>query len=162
MRVAGIDVSTLAVDIVTVPYETHTDGQPIHYRVELAGHDALERTRDAAHRLPGAASVFWDTILAVGLENPQSRGSSAGTMYALQRVVGVVLAHIPARMLVAPIEPAAWRHAAGLKGNAKKREVAAHVRGLVGATADGWPQDACDAYCIAIATRDRITTPNAA
>lgn len=160
MRVAGIDVSTRAVDIVTVPFDQ--PGPPVHYRVELDGHDALERTRDAATRLPGAASVFWDTVLAVGFENPQSRGSSTATMYALQRVVGVVLAHIPARMLVSPIEPAAWRHAVGLKGNAPKPEVAAHVRERLGAEASGWPQDACDAYCIALATRDRITTPTAA
>jgi Holliday junction resolvasome RuvABC endonuclease subunit len=60
---------------------------------------------------------------------------------------------------VQPWIPSAWRKTVGLPGNASKGDVA----NFVWRTADAheiaraaWPQDACDAYCIALATRMSI------
>jgi len=147
----GIDYSSRAVDCVTVPYEG--SGAPMWHRFLLNGRDAFDRARSVADAMPGRTSVLFEDVLAVGIEDP--RGQNAGAMY---RVQGAVLARIPARMLVRPFIPSEWRKAVGLKGNATKGEVAAEAVVTL-SYANGaymgqveWPQDAYDAYCIALAT----------
>ncbi len=155
MRVAGIDLSTFAVDVVKVPLDA---GAPEWTRYPLNGADAWERTRSVAQALPGPSSAYWDDVCAIGVEEP--RGKSAGVIY---RVQGAVLARLPVATLVHPLVPSEWRKLVGLKGNSGKDEVAFF------AINDGeedefrdWPQDACDAYCIALATRSLISQEQAA
>jgi hypothetical protein len=146
--IAGIDYSTHAVDVVLL--DEDTDAASWH-RFELAGMDAWERTRDVRHSLHARASgLDWDNVVAVGIEDP--RGFNAGALY---RVQGAILACLPTRVLVQPWIPGQWRKAVGLPGNASKDAVAewATWKGGLGAKAVFWPQDACDAYCIALATR---------
>jgi len=135
--------------------------------------DAFDRARSVADSVPGRSSQLYDDVLAVGIEHP---GGKFGTGDML-RVQGAVLARIPARMLVHPLPPARWRKLVGLPGNASKEAVsvvADNMRwdGQWVASADPhidyepllpeWPQDACDAYCIALATRSLINTQAAA
>jgi hypothetical protein len=145
--IAGIDYSTRAVDVVLLDEDSHAAEW---HRFELSGADAFERTRDVS-RAFNLTSEQWDSVVAVGIENP---GGKYGTG-AMYRVQGAVLASIPFYKLVQPLPPALWRKTVGLPGNASKDAVAewATWKGGLGAKAVFWPQDACDAYCIALATR---------
>lgn len=162
MNVAGIDYSTRAVDVVLIPYEG--SGAPSWHRFPLTGPDAFDRTRSVADVMPGRHSVYWDDVLAVGIEEPAGR--NPGFLF---RVQGAILVGIPARMLVEKWMPAQWRKAAGLKGNASKEDVFTHGIRIVNSYPEsredwGWavPTDATDALCIALATRQAITREQAA
>jgi hypothetical protein len=61
------------------------------------------------------------------------------------------LSCVPARLLVHPLVPSHWRKTVGLPGNASKSAVKAFIP--TRSWNVDWPQDACDAYCIALATR---------
>jgi hypothetical protein len=145
--IAGIDYSTRAVDVVLL--DEDSDAATWH-RFELTGQDAFDRSRGVGAVVPGRASTFWDDVLAVGIEDP--RGYNAGSLY---RVQGAILARIPQHKLVHPLIPSHWRKTVGLAGNASKDDVAtwATWEGGLGQKAVFWPQDATDAWCIALATR---------
>jgi hypothetical protein len=67
MNVVGIDLSTFHIDVVKIPLDgTRADW----HRFSLAGADAFDRTRSVADVMPGRASVFWDDVLAIGIEHP--------------------------------------------------------------------------------------------
>jgi hypothetical protein len=146
--IAGVDYSTRAVDVVLLDEET--DAATWH-RFALEGQDAFERAR--AVRLAMFTRPFdWDDIVAIGIEDP--RGYNAGALYRIQ---GAILSSMPRHTLVHPLIPSQWRKTVGLPGNASKDDVSAWVY-------DHWlqplnaapmllQQDACDAYCIALATR---------
>ena len=160
MFVAGIDVSTKAVDLVLIHQDNLQPPQWHHY--PLTGHDAWERTRSIPYAMPGPHSTFWDTVAAIGMENP------AGThgAHAVQRAVGAVLACLPPLALVQPWRPSEWRKAVGLKGNASKEDVRMFaldaVRDFSGVNWRAASYDCTDAYCIALATCNAITTENTA
>ena len=152
VTVAGIDYSTHDVDVVLVPMEGNAP--PVWHRFVLSGTDAFDRTRSVADAMPGRASVFWDNVVGAGIEHP---GGHHGTRDML-RVQGAILSCLPNRLLVEPWPPAKWRKAVNLPGNASKTLVA----DWAGGSLRGWPNDACDAYCVALATRQAITTEKAA
>lgn len=156
MRVAGIDLSTHAVDIVTVGL--HTDAEPpVWRRFELNGADSFTRARAVRDAMCGRTDEYWDNILAIGIEDPAGHH---GTNH-IYRIQGAVLQCLPALVLVQQWRPAAWKKSCGLLGNAPKASVTIHSRELLGVrgddlwddTLDTWPQDAHDAHCIALATR---------
>ena len=156
--VAGIDFSSNAIDVVHV----HVDDlkPPIWNHYPLTGRDAFERTRTVGYVFPGRRSYVWDNVLAFGIEHPAGKFGTG----AMMRVQGAVLACLPARVLVQPWPPAAWRKAVGLPGNASKADVASHARRTIWVDdpTENWPQDAFDAFCIALATRAAITSEKAA
>jgi len=161
MMIAGIDLSTHAIDVVTVPLEGV--GAPVWHRFPLEGPTSFDRARRVRDAMPARTSELWDDVLAIGIEDP--RGMAAGHAY---RVQGGVLACLPPSVLVQPWIPSQWRKAAGMSGAASKMTVAQHAR-AVDYRASGvkwrlmdWPQDACDAYCVALATRAAITIEAAA
>jgi hypothetical protein len=155
VNVAGIDLSTHAVDVVKVPLDG--DREPQWFRFPLIGSDAFDRARTVRDAMPCRSSEFWDDVMAIGIENPQARGPAAQNIAALHRVVGAVLACIPPHLLVHPLQPASWRKLVGLKGNATKWEVAGFSDDLRPRPSEDWPQDAHDAHLIARATRELIT-----
>ena len=144
--IAGVDYSTHAVDIVLL--DEDTDAATWH-RFPLAGRDAFERARYVRLAMPGGS--FWDDVLAVGIEEP--RGYNSGALY---RVQGAILARVPLDKLVQPLGPSEWRRRVGLSGNASKEDVRVLVKAAAFLERIGWEQDACDAYCIALATRSMI------
>jgi hypothetical protein len=148
--VAGIDYSTHAIDVVLIDEDTL---KPEWHRLELAGADAFDRARTVRPRLIGTR-YSWDGVLAVGIEEP--RGYGAGHLYRIQ---GAILTVIPNQILVQPWVPSEWRKAVGLKGNASKQDIYAFTVATMFKSGPKlapdsihWPQDACDAYCIARAT----------
>ena len=154
MNIAGIDYSTKAIDLVTIPHDE--PGAPQWHTFPLEGDGAFDRARDVANALHGRSSAFWDDILAVGIEHP---GGHYGTQ-AMIRIQGAILSCIPARMLVQPLSPARWRKLVGISGNSTKEQVLIFSAVKLGERTDGqWPQDAHDAHLIALATRTLISTP---
>jgi hypothetical protein len=143
--IAGIDYSTRAVDVVLL--DEDSDAATWH-RFPLEGADAFDRVRSVRESMrvpyPGLTDK-WDSVIAFGIEEP--RGYNAGALYRIQ---GAILSCLPTRTLVHPIGPSEWRKTVGLPGNASKAEVMAW---MMNSDRYDWPQDACDAYCIALATR---------
>jgi hypothetical protein len=148
--VAGIDYSTHAIDVVTIDEDTL---KPEWHRIDVKGCDGFERARAVRRSIAARYGHcrLWDDVLAVGIEEP--RGYGAGHLYRIQ---GAILQCIPRDLLVQPWIPAEWRKAVGLKGNATKHDV--NEWAFVQTSHEwyeptaSWPQDACDAYCIARAT----------
>jgi hypothetical protein len=156
LRVAGIDFSSRAVDVVLVDEA----GRAEWHRFELVGADAFDRARRVRDAMPSRTGELWDDVLAVGIEEPRGPGNGS-----LLRIQGAVLASLPVSVLVQPFTPNEWRVAVGLPGNAAKHLVRTHTLAHVYASSvrsgmqqPDWPQDACDAYCLALAVRSRITT----
>ena len=167
---AGVDYDTKAIHVVLLPEE----GPARYLPFVMHGHDAFERTRVVRDVMP--ARGWWEDegVIAIGIEEPMGQSTRP-----LNRVQGAVLACLPSSILVQPFMPGEWRNAVELKGNATKEAVAEFVlemRGLDQALAnegtcqdalwtpvelDEWPQDACDAYCLALAVQKR-TEPVAA
>lgn len=152
MNVAGIDFSSHSIDVVLIDIDGHRP--PLWHRYPLAGPDAFDRARRVPEEMPGPRSCYWDDTLAIGIEEPAGKFKPGGGY----RVQGAVLACLPPRLLVVPWMPSQWRKAVGLPGNASKADVAAFACVF----GDDWPQDACDAYCIAAATTTRIVREVAA
>lgn len=148
--VVGVDYSTRFCDCVFLDEDTL---QARWRRYELHGHDAFERARSVRARIPGRAE--WDDVLAFGIEEPPYVHGNPATLRDLARVQGAVLQSLPHDRLVKPWTPGGWRKAVGLSGRAGKEDVftfAHERRSLVESYRVPWPQDACDAYCIALAT----------
>lgn len=161
MRVIGIDLSTHAIDFVSIPVDGHDP--PVWERFPLTGTDAFDRARTVAQALPGAHSAYFDDVLGIGIEHPAGKHGVG----PLLRIQGAVLACLAPRVLVQPWPPASWRKAVGLAGNASKADVMKLANPhLTAGNLELWgrhiPQDAADAYCIALATRAAISTQEAA
>lgn len=148
MRIAGVDYSTHAVDCVFIDDDT---GRAEWRHWPLTGNDSFDRTRAVRDAMPSRGWWEDEGVLAIGIEHP---GGHHGTRDMI-RVQGAILACLPTSLLVCPWPPAKWRKAVGLPGNASKLAVAAWAdRHLARSQVSWgtWPQDACDAYCIAQAT----------
>jgi hypothetical protein len=153
MNVAGIDFSSNAIDVVRI----HLDDlePPSWHRYELVGQDAFDRTRNIRAAMPWGS--FWQDTLAIGIEHPAGKFGTGSMM----RVQGAVLACLPPGVLVQPWPPSSWRKAVGLPGNCSKEDVWRHA-GPAFPDDPCIPQDALDAYCIALATRLALDTQAAA
>lgn len=155
MTIAGIDYSTMAIDLVLIDVDGVERARLFHW--ELCGADALTRTRAVPLVVPGRRSVFWDTVRAVAIEEPMGRGPTSLPIIAkLKAIQGAVLACIPAEMEVTALKPTEWRAAVGLAGNATKHDV--HVWSVLAQRGmpSPWPQDGHDAYCIARAIEGKV------
>jgi hypothetical protein len=160
-KICGIDYSTRAVDVVLLDEDTDA---ATWYRFDLVGRDAFERARGvrrAMGRVFGGGGDF-DNVLAVGLEEP--RGYNSGSLYRIQ---GAILACLPRTLLVQPWVPSEWRKAVGLPGNASKVDVFAwtarnYPQDWHDNYVDMCPQDAIDAQCLALATRNVLQHTEAA
>jgi hypothetical protein len=156
MHIAGIDVSTRAVDIIKLPLDGD-NAQWDHY--DLVGPTALERVCWTFYDIP--KGTYWDNVALVAIERPYGPGRDI--LFHLHLVVGAVIAALPARLRPPWImHPTEWRKACGLSGNASKADVLRFAADQVYDLAaipvrhwktERWPQDAYDAYCIAYAAR---------
>ena len=153
MKVAGVDYSTRAVDIVTLDEDNHAEW---HHHALSASTSALERARSVSLVVPGRDHAFWSDIDAVGMERVIPHGSIVTLLW----VMGAVLTCIPGRIPVEPLTPSRWKSAVGLSGSATKEQVARFAEAwcvkhrTVGAD---WNQDAKDALCMALVARAMVT-----
>lgn len=149
MTFAGCDYSTRSVDIVLIPKDGNI---PAWHRFDLEGHDAFERTRSVSQAMPSRG--WWEdaSVVALGIEEPQ--GVQKATVAKLKAIQGAVLACLPASLLVQPFMPSEWRRVVGLPGNCDKLFVRRFVETSTAAYFS--EQDACDAYCLALAVASKV------
>jgi len=144
--VVGCDLSSFAVDLVRLDETTnHATWDHLH----LNGKSALERLRQVPLVMPRWS--WFDDVYLVAIEEPMSRGQP-GTSAKLNRVLGAVVACVPATVELWLVRPADWRKALGLSGHASKEQAGEKVDELRGAGAP-WSQDALDAYAVAYYAR---------
>lgn len=146
--VLGIDVSSRAIDFVWLD---ETTNEAAWKRVELTGETSFERLRSIPTQGRWNSNYFSDCYLAI-IERPKTRFMPSAA--ALFPVFGAVVALLPSQLELWEVAPTTWRHGLGLKGNAKKAEVAEAVRRIAcGAEPEhpilNWSQDAYDAYAVA-------------
>lgn len=148
IRVAGIDVSSKSIDIVTLPLDPDLEGAPGGLSIPLHGPTALDRACYAAGSIP--RGTFWDDIAEVAIERPYGPGPDA--LLAMHLMLGLLVAAMPER-LHPPLllQPATWRKHAGLSGRAEKEDVFAFA--VEHMPARPRSQDVADAFCIARAAR---------
>jgi hypothetical protein len=146
VKLAGIDYSTRAIDIVFFDPDELAGELPWwnHYDLPAVG-NAFERTREVAQVLPARRSVLWEDVYGVAIEEAYGHGGSAAP---LVRVQGAILSCLPPELEVRAFSAGYWKTRVGLPGNASKERVREWVMAEL-ATEPAWPQDACDAYCIA-------------
>lgn len=167
MKVAGIDLSSHAIDIVKIDRYSYQGFRWTHVDLGKKG-DAFDRARLVRARFGEAHGTrFWDDVIAVGIEEPFGRGQLSTA--AGYRVQGAILACLPSGLLVQPWAPATWKYTIGIGGNAdkqrimewavKKNQQRGHVPKPTGIVLNSgpeqwvYPQDVADALGIAEATR---------
>jgi hypothetical protein len=138
-NVAGIDLSSFAVDMVRV----HDTGLVDWHRYMLEGNDAFDRARRVPDAMPGPTDELWDETMAIGIEQPAGHHG----VIPLVRVQGAILARLPKDLLVHPYVPARWRVLAGLPGHALKADV--RLLSIAHGGGEQWAQDAHDAHLVA-------------
>lgn len=155
--IAGIDFSTRAVDVVLLDEDTNHAGW-LRFQLPLTEvEDAFDRTRRLRDVMPSRAWWRDEGIIAIGIEQPRGRHG----VTPLFRVQGAILACLPRDLLVQPWNPASWRKAVGLPGNATKDQVR-EAAILLGANREWDVFDPFDALCIAHATRSVLERQEAA
>lgn len=152
--VAGIDLSTKALDLILI--DEDCEAQPRAYTYELGEGDIVERVRTIGTTWPSRHSSIWNDVIAIGIERPAGKFGVAQVSMAF----GAVLAMLPTDLLVKPWQPAEWRVAVGLKGNAAKEDV--QLRAIELGGLDWRRQDRFDAYLIARATLSVLERDEAA
>ena len=155
VRVAGIDVSSKSIDVVTIPIEDRGLARDLGYhRIELAGQDAIERASLAADWIP--RGTFWDEISRVHIERPFAGiAGGAHAVLVAHLVIGAIIAALPER-LRPPflIQPRSWRkRGLELPVDASKAAVRARVIELHPGIRRDLEQDAYDAVGIARSAR---------
>lgn len=145
MKVAGIDLSSFAVDVVLL--DEDTDAAEWH-RFELAGGTPFDRTRSLRACFPSRS--FWEDagVYLLGIEDPHSRANH--TAKALGLVTGGVAALLPRDLVVLQVPTAEWKREFTGSGSSDKEAVAvkAALLGFIELNLN-----ATDAYGIAWATR---------
>lgn len=153
--IAGIDASTLAVDIVLldedtrVPTWTHC---PLRPALEHGERDDLRPARSVRDALPGRS--WWEDqgVVQVALEDPFS--NRLDTSKKLARVIGAVAAFLPPDLPVLLVTPIEMRQWLGIQGRMNKEQLRVYATEH-GAPAE-WAQDALDAHVVALAALERI------
>lgn len=140
--IAGVDFSTFTVDTVLIDEDQLRE--PRRQRIRMFGGNAFDRVRGLRYALH---DVDIDDVLAVGVEGIAYYGHNAVDM---ARVQGVIVAQLPLELRVLAIAPTDWKRRTVGRGNATKDDVREWA--TVQSRCSSWPQDAYDAFAIAVAT----------
>lgn len=159
MRIAGIDVSTHAVDVVTIALDGPHNPDWRRADLEHHGKDTSWTTVGRVKRAMVAADLigsYWDDIAMCYFEDPFSHGAATGK--ALGLITGAVRTILPDRLQdrCERLRPTEWRGLVGMPAKATKDMVVLRALDLMGSPHDHdphWPQDAYDAYLVAVAGR---------
>jgi hypothetical protein len=154
MKAAGFDLSTKAIDVVTIPFDDvieHEGERAIHTRVPLE----LDKSDPTAAHLYVCrilrASVWdkfdFEDVVVAFVESPVGPGSRR-----LLPVFGALIAALPRDVAFCPLAPSEWKREFTGSGRSTKDDVSDTARAM-GCPAE-WSQDACDAFGIAWAGRE--------
>lgn len=152
--IAGIDFSTMALDIVLLS-ENDDTAQHHRRRLDTGPGDALARIRRIPDAMP-RRGAWQDDILAVAIEEPFSRGK--GNAYVMQLELGAIITCLPARVPLALIRADDWRKHCGLPLRCGRL---AHKQNAIRFALDHWEDgperiddNTADSFCIAWAGRE--------
>lgn len=150
--VAGIDCSTLAIDLVTIDVDTQ---QAVHIRrrLDTAPGASLARTRRVRDAMPPRQAWIDAGVVLVAIEEPYSR-STMGGQVPLHRVIGAILAVLPTTIAVELVRSDDWRRTSGLPTRGKREVLKAAAVEYARANWSPEPpvrldDNTADAYCIA-------------
>lgn len=154
--IAGIDLSTLAIDVVLLDEDTD---QAAHHRLRLnlGGGKTLDRIRRVRDRMPARGSWADSGCVLIAIEEPFARGKMGGQVPILM-VIGSILACLPDDIPVALLRADDWRRSCGLPIRGARTDLkAASLR----FAREQWANhpatlddNAADAYGIAFAGRE--------
>lgn len=160
MIVAGLDLSTRALDLCVLDTETMAAE---HRRVTLASKGGQWwQTAGRMWQLldwadmgdpDGISPLDWlryRRVTLLGIERPY--GPSRQSIASLHVILGALLATLAIDAQWLPtleIRPSEMRHCLGLKATASKRDMHRAVRELARAEVQPWPPDALDAWAVA-------------
>lgn len=156
--IAGIDLSTRAIHIVSLPEDTNA--AELHVvRLDTERGDALERVRRLRDRMPARAAWRDAGCTLIAVEQPFHRG--VANVAPMLMVYGALLQLFPADVPLLPLRSDDWRKECGIPIR-KPRDAGSdwHKRRAVEFAREQWrdapPVDdnAADAFCIAWAARE--------
>lgn len=166
-HIAGIDVSTTAVDIVLLDEDTRTPTWthcPLQPALQNGSRDDLRPARSAKNAIPGRSWWEHHGVVQVAVEDPFS--NRLDTAKKLGRVVGAAACCLPPDMPVLLITPVEMRQWLSIEGRMTKEQLRGYAAEH-GAPVEEWNrdaelwglktiQDALDAYVVALAALARI------
>lgn len=140
--VLGIDVSSRAVDLVTLDENAN---QAEHDRLQLDGDTAFDRCRKVADVMPQPGWYEERGIYLIGIERPfHRRGQDVVRLFE-----GAILVTLPTDVPVWEVRPSEWKGPLGVKLTAKPEW------DHFGLYARGFSQDALDALGVALYVREK-------
>lgn len=154
--IAGIDFSTVAIDVVLLDEDTN---HATHHRRRLdtgpgKAFDRIRRIRDA---MPARGAWLDSGVVAVGIEEPFNRATMGGQVPLLM-AIGAIVATLPLALPVGLLRADDWRKACGLPIRGQRDQL---KRAAVDFAARNWidlpaviDDNVADAFCIAWAMRD--------
>lgn len=156
-RIAGIDFSTKAIDIVLIDED---DTEPVQWhRWPVNATTPFYAARRISHYLPTPG--WWEDhdVYLIGIEQPFGRHIKG--LVPLMRMQGAIVARLPREICVLELPVSEWKREFTGKGNASKTDVFLQatrydIDGLIpwlDCDEKACPQDAVDAYAIAYAAR---------
>lgn len=156
MAIGGIDFSSFQADIVIL---SEDDDTATHHVFRFGKGDAFDRARTIRAVMPSRDWWTDQGVIAIGLEDPRGVARSADA--PLYRAQGAILSCLPPRLLVQPWKPGEWRKQLGISNIGKEAPYWYAMGGWADMPGDA-SQDARDAFCIAVATRQRVVIEEAA
>lgn len=154
--IAGIDYSTLAVDVVLLDEDTN-HARHIRRRLDTGPGKAIDRIRRIRTVMPARGAWTDAGVVAVAIEEPFNRATMGGQV-PLLIALGAIIAGLPPDMPLALLRADDWRKACGLRirgprAELKRESIAFAERAWIGAPAR-IDDNAADAFGIAWAMRD--------
>lgn len=150
--IAGLDISTKAVHVVSLPEDTN-EAQLHVVRIDATRGSAVDRIRRLRDAMPARTAWADAGCALVALERPFSRSPGIALMMA---VYGAVLQLFPADMPLLELSAPEWRKECGLpqRGDVVKPAAIRFAREQWTDPPPAFDDNAADAFAIAWAARE--------
>lgn len=153
---AGIDVSTLAIDVVLLDEDTNR-AEHHRRRLDIGPGKALTRIRRIQDAMPARRQWADSGVLAIAIEEPYNRASMSGQVPILM-AIGGILQTIPTNIHVGLMRADDWRRACGLPTRGQRQDLKAAAIDFARRNWTNAPahidDNAADAYGLAWAMRE--------
>jgi len=152
--IAGIDFSSIAIDVVLLDEDTD---HAVHHRrrLDTGPGKLIDRVRRVRDALPSRGAWRDSGVLALGIEEPFHHSHKG--LAPMLLTLGAIIDTLPRDVPLALLRADDWRRACGLPLRVGRPE---HKQNAITFTREHWPNptriddNVGDAFCIAWATRD--------
>lgn len=151
--IAGIDLSTRAVHICSLPEDTN-EAQLHVVRLDTERGDQVTRVRRLRDRMPARSAWADAGITLIAIERPYSH--HAATLAPMMLVYGGILQLLPADVPIFELSPPEWRKECGLpqRGEQVKPAAIQFARDLWPSAPQALDDNVADSFCVAWAARE--------